>query len=148
MHELQQIAKRPQFEIPSLALKIGCALKKCLAIERGIAHRTENLKRNETLLSFFNLLELEWSIRISSNALATLHKRKINNAQLLPLTSDLVKLSKYLNTEMIKLKKDIENSCTPQIWSRLMSVILSRIIESVKITVQDTSRPLWAEQDT
>lgn len=36
---------------------------------------------------------MEWAARVSSNALATLTKRKMNVESLLPLTSDLLKLN-------------------------------------------------------
>ncbi|CAH1115846.1 unnamed protein product [Psylliodes chrysocephalus] len=85
--------KKPEFQIPSLALKIGHAIKKCAAIERGQSLRKGDIKKNNKLLSFLDLLNLEWSIRISTHALSTLYLRKQTAADLLPITSDLVKLS-------------------------------------------------------
>ncbi|KAG5882524.1 hypothetical protein JTB14_006796 [Gonioctena quinquepunctata] len=51
-HSHQQITGRPEFGIPSLALKLGYSLKKCVAIERGQALRRGDLARNKKLLSF------------------------------------------------------------------------------------------------
>ncbi|KAJ8964047.1 hypothetical protein NQ314_005188 [Rhamnusium bicolor] len=68
--------KRPEFAIPSLALKIGYGIKKCAAIERGQALRRGDLGKNKKYMAFLHLLNLEWSVRISSNALSTLYTRK------------------------------------------------------------------------
>lgn len=152
------VQKRPEFDIPSLALKIGYSLKKCASIERGKALKQMNLKQDHILSSFLQVMELEWAIRISSNALSTLYKRKINQTQLLPLTSDLVKLNKLLNdaipryqAELEKLPPTIEN------WQKLACYTLGRIIlfnkrrsgEAAKMTIKNhISRPQWSEQTT
>lgn len=92
--------KRPEFAVPSLALKIGYGLKECLAIERGQALRRGDIGKDKQYQDFLHLLTLEWNARISSNALATLHMRKNDATDLLPITSDLVKLSNLLDKEI------------------------------------------------
>ncbi|XP_060522328.1 uncharacterized protein LOC132699555 [Cylas formicarius] len=153
----QNVALRPEFELPSLALKIGYALKKCAAIKRGSCLRGGNLSGNETLLCFLSLMDLEWNTRVSSSALATMYNRKMNAAELLPLTSDLIKLSSYLNEEMTKEQIFLSNCATIKTWSRLASLTLSKIIlfnkrrsgESARMTiVAYSSRPNWSSQST
>lgn len=149
---------RPEFHTPSLALKIGFALKKCIAIERGSALRSGNIKRNKSLLSLNDLIDMEWNIRISSNALSTLHRRKFNASQLLPITDDLVKLSKHIDNEIIKYKLQVESvERNNQKWTRLATLCLARIIlfnkrrsgEAAKMKLSDyISRPTWEEQNT
>ncbi|CAH1109549.1 unnamed protein product [Psylliodes chrysocephalus] len=149
---------RPAFHTPSLALKIGHALRKCIAIQRGNALRAGNLKKNKTLLSFKELLDMEWNIRISSNALSTLYKRKLNAKQLLPITDDLVKLSKYIDTSIMTAKLDVDSDTRDnKKWTRLATLCLSRIIlfnkrrsgEASKMKMSDfISRPSWEEQNT
>nr|CAI5855060.1 unnamed protein product [Callosobruchus analis] len=56
---------RPEFDTPSLALKIGYSLKKCASING-------KLKQDEIIRAFLSLLEIEWASRIFSNALNTL----------------------------------------------------------------------------
>lgn len=153
----QNSVRRPEFDTPSLALKIGYALRKCAAIKRGRFLRAGNLSGNETLTSFLTLMDLEWNTRISSNALATLYNRKINATQLLPLTSDLMKLSKYLNDEIIKMQESLSECPTIKKWSFLASLTLSKIIifnkrrsgEASRMTLTDySSRPNWSNQCT
>lgn len=149
---------RPEFHTPSLALKIGFALKKCIAIQRGSALRAGNMKMNKSLLSLNDLIDMEWNIRISSNALSTLHRRKFNATQLLPITDDLVKLSRHIDNEIIKYKLEVD--CVRrnnQKWTRLATLCLARIIlfnkrrsgEASKMKLSDyISRPTWDEQNT
>lgn len=149
---------RPEFHNPSLALKIGFALKKCIAIQRGSALRSGNLKMNKILLSLKDLIDMEWNIRISSNALSTLHRRKFNTTQLLPVTDDLVKLTRYIDEEIIKYKLEVEGEKrNNQKWTRLATLCLARIIlfnkrrsgEASKMKLSDyISRPTWDEQNT
>lgn len=104
-------------------------------------------------------MAFEWNIRISSNALSTLNKRRFNAKQLLPLTSDLDKLSKYLEAEMNTIKQNLNISCSPVLWRKLVTVTLCRIIlfnfnkrksrESAKLTLQAyATRPSWSDQGT
>ncbi|KAK9688430.1 hypothetical protein QE152_g35338 [Popillia japonica] len=152
-------AKRTEFQIPSLALKVGHSLKKCISYERGNALRSGNIKRNRELESFLSLMDMEWNIRISSNALNTLHVRKFNCTQLLPITSDLIKLNNYLEAEIKKYKAEIEKMYqpSPSCWSRFATVLLSKIVvfnkrrsgETSRMTLEQYSmRPLWTEQTT
>lgn len=151
------VTKRPEFMTPSLALKLGYSLKKCANIERGLALRQENLRRNESLLAFCNLMELEWQIRISSNALSSLFKRKLNAGQLLPVTSDLLKCNTHIRTELEKAQTALIKCSTAENWSRLAKLILCRIIlfnkrragEASKMTLEQySSRPSWSQQTT
>lgn len=151
------VTERPNFEIPSLALKIGYALKKCAAILRGSAIKSENLQLDKSLENFLYLLKVEWSTRISSNALSTLERRKYNSAELLPLTSDLIKLNNYIDTEIERLVAEISRCCDKKTWYSLATFVLARIIlfnkrrsgEASKITIQQyLSRPNWLEQNT
>nr|CAI5842379.1 unnamed protein product [Callosobruchus analis] len=149
---------RPQFKIPSLALKIGYSLQNCVSIERGTALRTGNVKRNKSLSAFLKLMKLEWNARISSSAVATLYKRKMNAAQLLPITNDLVKLNTYIDSNTLIAKNEIESDeRSPKCWIRLATLVLSRIIlfnkrrsgEASRIKMSDyINRPMWRDQST
>lgn len=141
---------RPQFDVPSLALKLGYALRKCIGIQRGLYLRNEDLPSSNSLDSFLAIMDLEWSIKISSSALSTMNMRKMNVIDLLPLTEDLVQLNNFINENLnaakIELKKDINLTN----WSRLASLTLSKIIlfnkrrsgEASRLTLnQYSSRP-------
>lgn len=153
------LTNRPQFKTPSLALKIGHSLRKCANFERGDALRCGDIRKNRELENFLSLMDIEWNIRISSNALNTLHIRKLNCTQLLPITNDLIKLNKYIEDEMKRNMNQLQNSneVTPNHWATLASLTLSRIVifnkrrsgEMARMTIDHyTMRPLWSEQTT
>lgn len=124
---------------------------------RGAAFRNCDTAKIQNLTSFEQLMDLEWNIKISSSALPTVHKRKLNTTELLPITSDLVKLSKYLDSELKSLTDELNRSASQNTWKRLATVALARIIlfnkrrsgEAARMTLhQYTTRPRWTEQGT
>lgn len=61
---------------PSLALKIGYGLKKCVNVVVGRALRNKDEMSERAADNFRRLLESEWSSRISHHSLTTLSTRK------------------------------------------------------------------------
>lgn len=149
--------RRPKFDVPSLALKLGYNIKKCICINKGICLRKGDIAGYEKLNAFLSIMELEWNIKISSNALATLYDRKINAVELLPLTEDLIMLNRYLNNELIKAKSLLKYACEYKSWYYLATATLCKIIlfnkrrsgEASKMTIlQYSSRPNWSQSGT
>ncbi|KAJ8937696.1 hypothetical protein NQ314_011752, partial [Rhamnusium bicolor] len=76
--------------------------------------------------------------------------RKLNNTVLLPITSDLLALSKCLEQEIKTIKEALKKKFTT-VWSKLASLTLTRVIlfnkrsgEAARMTVEQyASRPLW-----
>ncbi|XP_054272746.1 uncharacterized protein LOC128993019 [Macrosteles quadrilineatus] len=60
---------QPQYKIPSLALKLGFSLRRCITIERGEALRNCNKSKSESLKDFLNLMEIKWSVQCFSNSI-------------------------------------------------------------------------------
>lgn len=120
--------ERSEFGVPSLALKIGYSLKKCGGVLRGEALRNSDDGYDKSLRNLLYLLELEWSNRISSNALATMQTRKINHTTLLPLTSDLKKLNSFIDKEIITNKNIVMEQSSKEAWLSLAQLTLTRII--------------------
>lgn len=150
--------QKTEYGIPSLALKIGHSLRKCVAYLRGQALRITHSELDKKLQSFLELLDLEWEVRISSNALSTLMTRKINSASLLPLTSDLIKLNKHIETD-IKIFKVLllNNPNEATAWNRLAEATLARMIlfnkrrggEMSRMTLtQYSMNPNWEKEST
>ena len=81
---------------PSLSLKIGHSLKKCVNILRGHALRAKDKVLEEDADSFERLIVSEWSYRVSHHSLNALNTKKFNKVELLPLADDLEKLRKSL----------------------------------------------------
>ena len=82
---------------PSLALKIGYALKKCANIIIGKSLREENEATEKAAGNFRRLLDTEWCHRVSHHSLTTLSTRKFNKVNVLPLAEDLTKLRQYID---------------------------------------------------
>lgn len=149
---------RPQFNIPSMALKLGHSLRKCIAVEKGSCIRKGDVKGLERLTDLLTLMDLEWSIRVSSNALNTLHIKKINSVELLPLTEDLVKLNTFLNNKIVFHRKALELAPTKyDQWRKLALYVLCKIVlfnkrrsgEAARMKVENyTSRPNWSQCGT
>ncbi|CAH1108062.1 unnamed protein product [Psylliodes chrysocephalus] len=146
------------FKIPSLALKLGHHLRKCAKIARGVALRKGDLNTDKDMTNFLNIMDIEWSNRISSNAVRTLVDKKMNCVQMLPITEDIIKLNRHLDALIEIYKFNIQNDVDlKQSWSKLAAAILCRIIlfnkrrseEASRMTLsQYACRPNWKEQAT
>lgn len=150
--------QRTEYGIPSLAMKLGYHLRKCASALRGQALRDGDTIRDAKLKSFLDLLDLEWSVRISSNAILTLNNKKMNVAKLLPLTSDLVKLNKYVS-QQIEYYTDLltRQSSSKDAWYNLATLTLSRVIlfnkrrggEASRMQLSHyTTQTKWSDEST
>ncbi|XP_033126529.1 uncharacterized protein LOC117124408, partial [Anneissia japonica] len=115
---------------PSLALKIGHSLKTCTEILRGEALMSGDEVVEKNCRAVASLYSLHWEGEVSHHALRTLEEAKRNNPKLLPLTEDVVKLSKYLQNQAktnheVLLKSGAEIQKT---WVKLAEILLSQII--------------------
>ena len=81
---------------PSLALKLGHALRKCSLILKGIASQAEDSCMKNRAKEFYNLCGDEWTDEIAGSAHRTLENRHLNQPPLLPLTSDVMKLMSHI----------------------------------------------------
>ena len=116
-----------------------------LELFRSIYHsdveaRVDSLSSDKALLDKADCLEklchLEWTDKVSSNALRTLYDRKRNNPKVLPLSRDIVKLSKYLDTkgqaatQVLKDEAHEDRSEADKVaaWKELSEVTLSKLI--------------------
>ena len=121
---------------PSLALKIGHTLKKCTKISKAKALETSDKALLDKADCLEKLCDLEWTDKVSSNALRTLYDRKRNNPKVLPLSRDIVKLSKYLDTkgqaatQVLKDEAHEDRSEADKVaaWKELSEVTLSKLI--------------------
>ncbi|KAJ8034133.1 hypothetical protein HOLleu_20850 [Holothuria leucospilota] len=88
-----------QYLTPSLALKLGHSLKKVAMLVVSKALIDGNDVKERQARDFLTLISENWDWEVSSHALRTLYQGKRNNPKLIPLTSDVVLLSKYLKQE-------------------------------------------------
>ena len=143
---------RREFNIPSLALRLGHLLKKMATIKRGYCLRKENEQGLKEAETFGQLLKAEWTDAVASNAHNTLKRRKDQTLQVLPLTDDLRKLREYQMTEMTKCIEDIQETPVYSTWRKLAQLTMTRMIifnkrrggEVSKLLLQTyQSRPDW-----
>ena len=120
------------FKKPSLALTIGHALKNCAMLMRSTALRKKDKDLKETVEAFVELIESEWSTKVSAAAIRSLNGNTFNKQPVLPLTSDLVKLREYLLHKIPVVTKMLKNEPTVQNWRHRTELTASRIIFSTK----------------
>ena len=142
------------FDRPSLALHTGYYLKSCASLLRGAALRKRDQNLKDDVESFLELLNSEWSSKISSAALRTLSDAQFKKTPILPVTADLVKLREYLLSEIPNLTSALKSHPTLENWRTLAELTASRIIvfnkrrgnEGTKLEIaQFKDRPTWAE---
>ena len=114
--------------IPSLALKLGHAINKCITIQRGKALREKDQVLLQDMDNLEKLMGSEWSDSISYHSLGTLYKRKFNKPDLLPVTEDLEVLRKHLLQKIVTCTATLKAAPTIQNWGELAETTLCRVI--------------------
>lgn len=90
------------YKTPSLVLKIGHSVCKCVQICRGLATEENNLQLQDQLENFLIVFNNRFEVN-SSVALRTLHNNKFNKPLRLPLADDIRRLNIYLQDEIEKI---------------------------------------------
>lgn len=115
--------------IPSLALKSGFHFQKCAGILRGRFLRAGLIESDSSTKEFLELYNLEWTDRVSARALNDLNTNKMNVANALPLTTDLIELNKYIQSQLEELQNKLSQDPTNrEAWLELAKSVLCRII--------------------
>ena len=108
-----------KFDKPSVALKLGYALRNCsgLVVSRAVRERNVVLER-----------DAEWKVRVSSVALKTMKDDKRKKQDLLPLTSDLDKVRTYLDKSVVEYCEALNEHADTDNYSSLVSITLTSVI--------------------
>ncbi|PIK34367.1 hypothetical protein BSL78_28809 [Apostichopus japonicus] len=117
-----------QYQIPSLALKLGHSLKKCAAIQKVAGIKLEDGELKDYAERFEELCNLEWADSVSSHALSTLYQRKWNKPTILPLSEDVVNLHKHLNVKITESTKRLSTDPDKLAWYSLATATMAKII--------------------
>lgn len=155
--DLCQFQKEAEIGIPSLALKLGHSLKRCVKVLKSTSLRAKDEALIKETKRFLDLFEAEWTNEISSRSLATLGNRKQNKPEYLPLAEDLTVLRKHLDSKIGHLlrclKDDKASDAGCELWKNLAKATLARIrifnkrrsgeMEALQIA-QFEARPNWA----
>ncbi|XP_054256906.1 uncharacterized protein LOC128981936 [Macrosteles quadrilineatus] len=126
-----------QFQIPTLAKKIGESIQKCVAIERKIAIISRNEIRRKDIDDFMSVFDVDWGTRITSKALNTLYTAKFNNSDPLPDAEDTKKLSSFIISEKKRCLDAIERDVNSDTYTQLLKITLACVIVFNKKRVGD-----------
>lgn len=113
---------------PSLSLKVGHSLKKCVSILRGQAFRRKDKDLQEDVDNFEKLLDSEWSHRVSHHSLSTLSASKFNKVEILPLADDLEKLRRSILSKISSSTQILAEQPQLEAWSQLAQATLARLV--------------------
>lgn len=125
---------------PSLALKLGHALQKCAAMLRNMALKAKNSDLASSASNYMLIHETEWPQKVSTFALRTINIDRQNKPELLPLTSDIMKLSNYLDSEIKVRMTAYEEQHTAFSYAQLVHVTLAKLITFNKRRAGETAR--------
>jgi hypothetical protein len=116
----------------SLQLKLGSSLRKiaALTVTQSLRHRFTALSNEmrESCEAFMAIYDAEWSSRISKQCLKKMYDLKMNKKEELPLTSDLVKMTKKLKSLLEDGTKEVLANPTPANGRALSEAVLGRLI--------------------
>ncbi len=117
------------YTTPSLALRIGYSLKKCMALAMEWALEIDNDDKMKHLQTFMYLCSSRWNFTIASGAYRSLAEKRRNVVKLLPLGNDVKKLSEHLRRERQSaydtLSQDPSNT---EAWDKLRDTTLASLI--------------------
>jgi len=131
-----------RLKTPSLALKIGHSVRKCCNLLVNKALREKDKVLEHDAMSFLRVFDSEWQYKVSRLALKTLKDDQRNKPDLIPITSDLVKLKTYLQQSARECSEALNSIPNVGNYMNLVDVILSRIILFNKRRGGETGRML------
>ena len=101
-----------------------------------------------------SLHKSEWTSKVSSAALASLKHRRYNDPDILPLTSDLVKLRSHMTQQISNLTEELKQKPSSATYRSLSEVTYTRLVvfnkrrrgETAKLLMEAVQhRPRWEE---
>jgi len=125
---------------PSLALKLGQALQKWAAMLRNMALKAKNNDLASSASNYMLIHEKEWPQKVSAFALHTINIDRQNRPEVLPLTSDITKLSNYLHSEIKVRTTAYEEEHTAFSYEQLGQFMLAKLITFKKRRAGETAR--------
>ena len=137
---------------PSFALKVGHELRRSAELVRNVALKRHDQALLQKANEFLQVRSFEWPALVSGTALSTLSRQKQNKPDLLPCTTDVVTLVKYLKAKISSLLQQMTDNPSCSTLHQLCEVTLARIIvfnkrrsgEVSRMTVDDYEhRPTW-----
>lgn len=119
---------RKIFRKPSIALRLGHWLPKCARLKKREAIKTEAKKVERQADRFIALYQSDWTDTISSKALMSLKLKRLDGPEMLPLTQDLIKLKKYIDTTIGSIMRRLSQNSSYSLWRQLLELTLAAVI--------------------
>ena len=117
---------------PTEALKMGFDLMKLVDIKEGFALKKGGSGHaaieKQDCKSFFRLMKIEWTAKVSKLAHNSLRERHLNKKVYLPLGEDLVKLAEYLKEELGKIQEELGSPPDYQIYKKVTMLVQARLL--------------------
>lgn len=117
----------PSFERPSVPLKIGYALENIISVLKGIGLRQKKQDLITNADYLLSLYKSEWRVRISSASIHALGDNNFNRQDVLPVTSDLLKLKNFCQSELIVLVEKLKSKPSLSTWRELAELLVCKI---------------------
>ena len=119
-----------QFNIPSLALKLGHALKKCAKLMESSALQSGDEEILTRSTQFFKLCDMNWTEDISTHALRSLSEQQRNKVKFIPLIKDVTLLTNHLKTTAEEaFKKLCSKGDDTEAWQELNEAALTQVMQ-------------------
>lgn len=137
----------PKYGTPTLALKLGHGLKKAAEKAISCAIKSGDVMLQQRISDYVTLHEGEWGDSVSHAALSTMDLRKMNKVDPLPLTEDVVKLSKETKRQIQDLVTKVRTeplgrSALKQAYNKLSQLACAAVIVFNKRRGGEASRLL------
>ena len=110
---------------PSNAIKLGFEIKRLVGAKKGYAIRTANRAMRDDCADFLELMESEWSVRVTKQARLLLIERAMHKRDNMPDPQDIENLTKYMVTEISKI--DLSDQSTSN-YRHIAQLALARLI--------------------
>lgn len=119
---------RTVFEKPSIGTKLGHILLKCVKLKKRQAVKSKNKGMAEEASEFLSVYNSEWADSITSCALMSMKIKKLNGPEVLPKTSDLVKLKDHIDVKIKQLVVSLKKTYTYTEYRNLLEYTLAALI--------------------
>jgi hypothetical protein len=107
---------------------LGLIVNHVALVKNGVALRSGDQIKGQDALNFRKLHKAEWNYRVNIPAVKCINAEKRSKSSSIPLTEDLQILRQYIISNMKSLMKNFKETASPQSWTRLAKLTMSRLI--------------------
>ena len=109
---------------PSNAIKLGFEVKRIVAAKKGFTIKSGEQAMRDECRDFLELMDSEWSLKVTKIAQMALRERRYNIVKTLPEPKDLKRLSDHIYKELALVDLEENSSATRKRVAQLVEAIL------------------------